>query len=105
STSTQESAFRVFSVMNSRGLDLQPTDIIKADTIGKLKSEAERQLCNDQWEQIEVDLTRNGFNDLFTYIRMIYAKEKAKRSLLEEFRQQVLPKNPDPKTFIDDVIE
>ena len=30
STSSQQSAFRVFSVMNSRGLDLQPTDIIKA---------------------------------------------------------------------------
>ena len=28
STPSQQSAFRVFSVMNSRGLDLQPTDII-----------------------------------------------------------------------------
>ena len=30
STPNQESAFRVFSVMNSRGLDLLPTDIIKS---------------------------------------------------------------------------
>ncbi len=105
STPTQESAFRVFSVMNSRGLDLQPTDIIKADTIGKLKDEKERQDYNDKWEDMEVELTRGKFNDLFTYIRMIYAKEKAKRSLLEEFRAHVLPKNPDPKAFIDDVLE
>ena len=35
-TPNQESAFRVFSVMNSRGLDLLPTDIIKSETIGKL---------------------------------------------------------------------
>ncbi|GLV21852.1 hypothetical protein TomMM35A_17080 [Sphingobium sp. TomMM35A] len=105
STASQESAFRVFSVMNSRGLDLQPTDIIKADTIGKLKSESDRQLYNDKWEEMEVELTREGFRDLFTYLRMIYAKEKAKRILLEEFRTHVLPKNPDPKIFIDEVLE
>lgn len=105
STASQESAFRVFSVMNSRGLDLQPTDIIKADTIGKLKSENDRQIYNDKWEEMEVELTRDGFRDLFTYIRMIYAKEKSKRILLEEFRAHVLPKNSDPKIFIDDVLE
>ncbi|MFG1400902.1 DUF262 domain-containing protein [Xanthobacter sediminis] len=105
STASQESAFRVFSVMNSRGLDLQPTDIIKADTIGKLKSEGDRKIYNDKWEQMEVALTRDGFRDLFTYIRMIYAKEKPKRILLEEFRTHVLPKNPDPKIFIDDVLD
>jgi hypothetical protein len=105
STPNEMSAFRVFSVMNSRGLDLQPTDIIKADIIGKMKSEAERQTYNDKWEEMEVELTREGFRDLFTYLRMIYAKEKAKRTLLEEFREHVLPENPDPKTFIDDVLE
>lgn len=105
STPNEASAFRVFSVMNSRGLDLQPTDIIKADIIGKMKSEAERQAYNDKWEEMEVELTREGFRDLFTYLRMIYAKEKAKRTLLDEFREHVLPKNPDPKAFIDDVLE
>jgi len=105
STPNEMSAFRVFSVMNSRGLDLQPTDIIKADIIGKMKCEAERQAYNDKWEEMEVELTREGFRDLFTYLRMIYAKEKAKRTLLEEFREHVLPENPDPKAFIDDVLE
>ncbi|QEH97847.1 DUF262 domain-containing protein [Gluconobacter thailandicus] len=105
STASQDSAFRVFSVMNSRGLDLQPTDIIKADTIGKLQTESERQDYNDRWEEMEVELTRDGFRDLFTYLRMIYAKEKAKRTLLEEFRVHVLPQNPDVKIFISDVLE
>lgn len=105
STPNEASAFRVFSVMNSRGLDLQPTDIIKADIIGKISGEAERQEYNDKWEEMEVELTREGFRDLFTYLRMIYAKEKAKRSLLEEFRAHVLPENQDPKLFINDVLE
>ena len=105
STPNEASAFRVFSVMNSRGLDLQPTDIIKADIIGKISGEADRQEYNDKWEEMEVELTREGFRDLFTYLRMIYAREKAKRSLLEEFREHVLPDNPAPKPFVDDVLE
>ncbi len=104
STPTQESAFRVFSVMNSRGLDLQPTDIIKADVVGKIKSDDDRSEYNDKWEEMEVELTRAGFNDLFTYIRMIYAKEKAKRSLLEEFRSHVLTKIKSPTSLVDDVL-
>ena len=105
STPNEASAFRVFSVMNSRGLDLQPTDIIKADMIGKLESEKDRQDYNDKWEEMEVELTRDGFKDLFTYLRMIHAKEKAKKSLLEECRSQVLPAHPDTKVFIDDVLQ
>ncbi|WP_248114528.1 DUF262 domain-containing protein [Bradyrhizobium sp. 2S1] len=34
--SDQESAFRIFSVLNSRGLDLSPADILKAEIIGAL---------------------------------------------------------------------
>lgn len=105
STPSQQSAFRVFSVMNSRGLDLQPTDIIKADIIGQLHSDEEREGYNERWEDMEVELGRGGFNDLFTYVRMIYAKEKAKRSLLDEFREHVLKKVPEPVVLISDVLE
>ncbi|AQV15320.1 MULTISPECIES: DUF262 domain-containing protein [Acinetobacter calcoaceticus/baumannii complex] len=105
STPSQQSAFRVFSVMNSRGLDLQPTDILKADVIGKLKTEADRDEYNDRWEDMEVELGRSGFNDLFNYIRMIYAKAKAKRTLLDEFREHVLSKVPHPETLVSDILE
>ena len=105
STPSQQSAFRVFSVMNSRGLDLQPTDIIKADVIGKLQTTEEQTVYNERWEDMEVELGRSGFNDLFVYVRMIYAKEKAKRALLEEFRTYVLPDDLSPKKFVDGILE
>ncbi|MDD2466828.1 MAG: DUF262 domain-containing HNH endonuclease family protein [Desulfobulbus sp.] len=105
STPSQQSAFRVFSVMNSRGLDLQPTDIIKADIIGQFASETERDEYSERWEEMEVELGRSGFNDLFSYVRMIYAKEKAKRALLEEFRSFVLAKVPSAQALIDTVLE
>ena len=105
STPNQQSAFRVFSVMNSRGLDLQPTDILKADIIGKIESEKERDDYNERWEDMEVRLGRSGFNDLFNYIRMVYAKEKAKTALLEEFKAHVLSKHPSSKQLIESVLE
>lgn len=105
STPNQKSAFRIFSVMNSRGLDLQPTDIIKADTIGMVELEAQREKYNERWEEMEVELGRSRFNDLFSYIRMIHAKEKAKRSLLEEFREHVLSKGISPEDLISEVLE
>lgn len=105
STPSQQSAFRVFSVMNSRGLDLQPTDIIKADIIGKLATDKERDEYNERWEDMEVELGRGGFNDLFSYVRMIYAKEKAKKSLLDEFRNHVLSVVSEPESLISEVLE
>ncbi|NBB80459.1 MAG: DUF262 domain-containing protein [Verrucomicrobia bacterium] len=104
STPSQQSAFRVFSVMNSRGLDLQPTDIIKADLIGQI-ADSEQPEYNERWEDLEVELGRSGFNDLFAYVRMIYAKDKAKKALLEEFRTHVLPRMHTPESLISETLE
>lgn len=102
STLSQQLAFRVFSVMNSRGLDLLPTDIIKADLIGKIENEEKKADYNKKWETLEVELDRNIFNDLFNYIRMISAKVKAKRSLLEEFKSYINEENFNTECFIDE---
>lgn len=102
-TSSKKSAFRVFSVMNSRGLNLMPIDIFKSDIIG-LISEEEQQEYTDKWEDLEVQTTRSGLNDVFTHTRMIFAHTKAKQSLLEEFRENVLSKTT-PKKLIDEILE
>lgn len=88
STPDLESAHRIFSVMNARGLDLSPADIFKATIIGAVGDASGS--CAVQWENAEEALGREDFADLFTHIRMIYAKEKAKRELLKEFPDQVL---------------
>lgn len=43
----EQSAFRVFSVMNSRGMDLLPIDIIKSNIIGQIP-EKEQQLYTNK---------------------------------------------------------
>lgn len=104
STPSQQSAFRVFSVLNSRGLDLLPTDIIKSEVIGKVKPGL-RDAYNETWEELEVETGRDGFVEMFGHIRMIYAKEKARRALLDEFRERVIDKVPSAEDLITRVIE
>lgn len=103
STPSQDSAFRVFSVLNSRGLDLLPTDIIKAELIGKIPAKKQKRYT-DLWEALEIHLGRTGFADLFGHVRMIFTKEKAKAKLLDEFRKNVISAYDNPEDVIDEGI-
>lgn len=102
STPNQESAFRVFSVMNSRGLDLLPTDIIKSMTIGKQPKD-EEQKYTEKWEELENLTGRDGFNEVFTHTRTIFAKERPKKNLLDEFKEYVI-KQTSPKSLVDEYL-
>lgn len=96
-----DSAYRIFNVLNSRGLDLSATDILKAQIIGAVR-EQQRDAYTQKWEDIEEDLGRSVFSDLFSHIRMVYRKAKPQGTLLKEFAEHVKP--TDSVAFIDDVL-
>lgn len=98
--SDQDSAFRIFSVLNSRGLDLSPADILKAEIIGAVPP-AQRDEYTERWEELEVELGRPRFAELFGHIRMIHRKQKMRGTLIAEFREFVPTRN-EPIRFIDD---
>jgi hypothetical protein len=104
STPDTESAYRIFSVLNDRGLDLSHADILKADIIGKIDSEELQKDYAAKWEEVEEAIGREAFKDLFGHLRMIYRRAKLLGTVLAEFRQFVLTKVPDPKKLVDDVI-
>ena len=106
STSSEQSAYRVFSVMNSRGLSLLATDIIKATVIGAIDDD-KRDVYTQKWENLETDLGRDGFNDLFGQMRMISLKKNQKKTLQEEFLKEVLPKldHSVATKFIDNTLD
>lgn len=103
STQDFESAYRIFTVLNERGLDLTHTDILKSEIIGEL-SESDQDDYTKKWEAEEEDLGRTDFADLFSHIRMVFAKTKARESILKEFRSSVLSQVSDGRRFIDDVL-
>jgi hypothetical protein len=97
--SDQESAFRIFSVLNSRGLDLSPADILKAEIIGALPVD-KQDSYTARWEDLEDELGRARFAELFGHIRMIHRKQKMQGTLITEFREFV-PTRKDPAKFIE----
>lgn len=104
STPTQESAYRIFSVMNSRGLDLLPIDVIKADVIGAIPPQ-EQDKYTSIWEDMEQEATRGGFNELFMHVRTIFAKAKPQESLYKEFTNYVIAKVKSSATLINDYLQ
>ena len=106
SASDQESAYRIFSVMNDRGLNLSATDILKAEVIGGIER-ARRSAYTNKWEEIEEELEREGFRSLFAHIRMIHFKNKARKTLIHDFREGVLKNatgNVTGVEFIDETL-
>ena len=103
SASDQNAAYRIFSVLNDRGLDLSPTDILKADIIGALPENISSQ-HTEIWEKIEEDLGRDRFSDLFAHIRTISMKRRQRGTLQQEYQDHVL-KAVERADFINKVLE
>ena len=97
-----ESAHRIFQVMNDRGLALSNTDILKSEILTEISPEDQRVYA-DKWVDVEDSLGRDDFEDLFSHIRMIYRREKQRRTLQREFRDYVLS-DMSCQEFVDDVL-
>lgn len=107
STSDLEAAYRIFSVLNNRGLDLAPIDILKAEVLGSIRTlagEAKSRAYAKEWSRMESALGREAFGDLFGHIRSIYAKQKQRATLVKEFQDHVTEYRK-PVDLIDKVIK
>ncbi|MBH8562309.1 DUF262 domain-containing protein [Nostoc sp. CENA67] len=104
STPDIDSAYRIFSVLNNRGMDLSHADILKAEIIGKISAEKQDKY-SAKWEETEDKLGRDTFKSLFSHIRMIYGQAKPRDTILKEFIKQVKPSPTDyPQELIDKIL-
>jgi len=104
STPDFDAAYRIFTVLNSRGLNLTHSDILKAELIGTIHP-SEQEMYTRKWEATEDAVGREGFQELFAHIRMIYRKAKLKETLLEEYKKYVVPAGTNAADFIDNVMQ
>ena len=84
-----DDAFRLFTVMNSRGVKLRNSDILKADNLGAiLKDDVKRLECAKKWEDTESYFAED-FDAFLSHLRTILVKQKAAVSLLKEFEDNI----------------
>ena len=94
-------------MLNNRGLDLAPIDIIKAQVLGLIRTTAgdvKSRAYAKEWSRIETALGREAFGDLFGHIRTIYAKQKQRATLVKEFQEHVTEYKA-PIDLVDKVIK
>ncbi|MFH1010178.1 MAG: DUF262 domain-containing HNH endonuclease family protein [bacterium] len=102
STPHFNSAFRVFSRLNSRGLDLSHADILKAEIVGHIPA-AEQDDYAKKWEDAEEKLGEDQFQALFGHMTMIKEKDVLREDLLSAFKRHFPPQD-NPKEFINNTL-
>ncbi|MED3825956.1 HNH endonuclease family protein, partial [Priestia flexa] len=105
-TGTFTSAFRLFSVLNDRGMPLSNADLLKSMNLESI-GDVERTHYQNIWETMEEELGREELEKLLGFIRLVYVKEKAKKTIQEEYNEKVFKDNLDfkGKKFIEYVKE
>jgi uncharacterized protein with ParB-like and HNH nuclease domain len=97
-TQDLDDAFRMFTILNDRGVPLRNSDILKSMNLGELDKVAEKTHYAKLWEEAESALGED-FDRFLNYIRTILLKDKARLSLLQEFEDKIYePKEKDKAT-------
>jgi len=81
------SAIRLFNVLNTRGLPLSSTDIIKGINLDVIPDKSSKDKYAREWIELEGELGREELENLISHIRAIYAKDKSRVSLHEEYEK------------------
>ncbi|GAC1498580.1 MAG: DUF262 domain-containing protein [Ktedonobacteraceae bacterium] len=85
-----DSVYRIFSVLNSRGLNLSYSDILKSEIITAVPL-SEQDKYATKWEELQELLGQEQFETLFSDLRTIKSKKRLNKGMIEEFHEYVYP--------------
>lgn len=90
STDNTEDAFRLFTILNDRGIPLSNADILKSINIGEI-SEDDLDEYSKNWEYLEEKYNK-GFDRFLSFARTILLKNKPTSNLLDEYEKNIYKK-------------
>ena len=90
STDNTEDAFRLFTILNDRGIPLSNADILKSINIGEV-SEDDLDEYSKNWEYLEEKYNK-GFDRFLSFARTILLKNKPMSNLLDEYEKNIYKK-------------
>jgi uncharacterized protein with ParB-like and HNH nuclease domain len=101
-----DAVYRIFSVLNSRGMNLSYSDILKSEIITAIPLNEQDKYAT-KWEELQELLGSDEFETLFSDLRTIKSKQRLTRGMIEEFHEYVYPahsSNPSAQEFIDNTL-
>ena len=93
-TDSFTSAFRLFNVINARGLPLTNADLLKSENL-RVISEDKRNIYTDMWENIEQELGKDKLEQIIGFMRTMKQNRKATATVYEEFSKKIFVSEPD----------
>lgn len=93
-TESFTSAFRLFNVINARGLPLTDSDLLKSENLRVINPEIRKEYT-DIWENHEQDLGKEKLDQIIGFMRTMKLKSKAEESVYEEFSKKIFRAEPE----------
>jgi hypothetical protein len=104
-TYSWQSAYRLFNVLNARGIPLSNADLIKNTLFGSLGAQANRSdELEERWLELEEELGIERLDSFFSHHRTSLVAAKARGSLHEEIEPLIGKEEGGPFAFMDSVI-
>lgn len=105
-TDSWKSAYRLFNVLNARGLSLSNADLIKNTLFSLLGAQVNRSSeLEDRWLELEEELGVDRLDVFFGHHRTSIKALKARGSLHEELEPIIRESNEGPFVFLDKTID
>jgi len=103
-TDSLKSAYRLFNVLNARGLPLANADLIK-NTLFSLLNDPTRSIeLEERWIELEETLGLDRLDSFLGHHRTALVATKARGTLHEEFESLIKKSEIDPFDFLDGLI-
>lgn len=93
-TESFTSAFRLFNVINARGLPLTDSDLLKSENLRVINPDLRKEYTN-VWENHEQDLGKDKLDQIIGFMRTMKLKNKAEDSVYEEFSKKIFRNEPE----------
>lgn len=93
-TESFTSAFRLFNVINARGLPLTDSDLLKSENLRVMNPEIGKEYT-DIWESHEQDLGKEKLDQIIGFMRTMKLKNKVEESVYEEFSKKIFRNEPE----------
>lgn len=102
-TASWQSAYRLFNVLNARGMPLSNADLIKNMLFGRLGSATTRsEELDEQWLQLEEAIGIERLDQFLGHHRSSVTAIKARKALHEEY-EPIIEKSKSPFEFLDGI--
>lgn len=104
-TASLKSAYRLFNVLNARGMQLSNADLIKNGLFDELGTQASRSKeLEERWIELEETVGIEQMDQFLGHHRTVHVAAKARHALKEEYDPIIAKYKGDPFALIDMLI-